>query len=185
MNKIPVFLYILLFMALQHVNAQQLLIEKVRDQFFSLDKTEGGALQLYKMLENDNLDKQPILLAYRGAVSAAAAGTVTGVGRKLHYFNYGKTELEKAVMLKPIDAEIRFLRLATQVNAPRFLGYNEDINSDKVIILKTLNSLNADHPNAYLYLRICRFLLTHAELNTTEKNTVKLLIIKFNTRNND
>ncbi|MFN8135695.1 MAG: hypothetical protein U0Z17_10920 [Bacteroidales bacterium] len=35
--------------------------------------------QLYKSLEKYDLSKDPLMLAYRGAASAASAGTVSGV----------------------------------------------------------------------------------------------------------
>lgn len=166
---------------LQNLSAQKPAIEKVREQFFALDKTEGGALKLYKSLGNADLSKDPVLLAYRGAASAASAGSVSGVFKKLEYFNSGKSELEKAVSLNPLNPEIRFLRLATQVSAPGFLGYTSDISNDKARIINTFNSVNANHPNAYLYLRICRFMQAHAELTASEINTVNQLVVKFNT----
>jgi len=175
-------LFLFFFVSFIQISAQQPSIEKVREQFFAWDKTEDGALKLYKTLEKADLSKDPVMMAYRGASSAAAAGSVSGVKNKLAYFNRGKSELEKAVSLKHLDAEIRFLRLATQLNAPGFLGYTGDIKNDKSIIINTLNSVSANHPNSYLYLRICRFMLAHAELDSSEKNTVNQLIVKFNTK---
>jgi len=165
---------------IQFLRAQQVSLEKVREQFFNFDKTEDGPLKLYKSLENIDLTKDAILLAYRGASSAAAAGSVSGVRKKLDYFNRGKGELEKAVTMKPLDAEIRFLRLATQLGAPGFLGYSGDKKNDKAMIITTLSSVPANHSNAYLYQRICSFMLLHADLNANEKVTVNQLLIKFN-----
>lgn len=179
------FVYVILltgFTGFQNVSAQQLKIETVREQFFTMHKSEDGALNLYKSLEKYDLTKDPVLLAYRGAASAASAGLVGGVRKKLEYFNRGRSELEKAVSLKHLDAEIRFLRLATQLNAPGFLGYTSDIRNDKAIIINTLNSVSANHPNVYLYQRICHFMLAHADLNASEKTTVNQLIVKFNTK---
>jgi hypothetical protein len=168
------------FSGIQYLNAQQVSIEKVRDQFFNFDKTVDGPLKLCKSLENVDLSKDPVLLAYRGASSAAAAGSVSGVRKKLEYFNRGKGELEKAVSMKSLDAEIRFLRLATQLGAPGFLGYAGDKKNDKYMIISTLTSVPANHSNAYLYQRICSFMLVHADLNANEKLTVDQLLIKFN-----
>ncbi len=171
--------FFLISLITQNAVAQQETIERVRDQYFMLSKTEDAALKLYKSLEKDNLNTNPVLLAYRGASSAAAAGTVSGVRKKLEFFNRGKDELEKAVGLKPLDAEIRFLRLATQLNAPGFLGYSSEIKNDKAIIIKTLQSVSANHPNAYLYQRICSFMLSYADLEPSEKATVSQLVTKF------
>jgi hypothetical protein len=181
LNIVIIFLFLAGF-GVFDLSAQQLTLEKVREQFFAWDKTEDGALKLYNSLSTADLSKDPVILAYRGASSAAAAGSVSGVRKKIEYFNRGKSELEKAVSLRHLDAEIRFLRLATQVNAPGFLNYNTDIKNDKSIIINTLNSVTSNHPNAYLYLRICRFMLAHVELNASEKNTVNQLIVKFNTK---
>ena len=171
--------FFLLGLAAQEIKAQQVSIEKVRDQFFMLSKTEDAALKLYLSMEKTDLSKNPVLLAYRGASSAAAAGYVSGVRKKLEFFNHGKDELEKAVGLKPLDAEIRFLRLATQLNAPGFLGYSSEIKNDKAIIIKTLQSVDANHQNAYLYHQICGFMLSNADLEPIEKATVNQLFIKF------
>lgn len=182
MRKFVVWLLVLFCLGIVNLKAQNIVIEKVRDQFFSLDKVNDGALQLFKSMEKSDLSKDPVLLAYRGASSAASAGSVSGVRRKLYSFNHGKSELEKAVRIKPLDAEIRFLRLATQLNAPGFLGYNGDIEADKAIILQALKGVNSNHPNVYLYLRICRFIQSHAELSEPEKSTVNQLIVKFDTK---
>ncbi|MFZ4546038.1 MAG: hypothetical protein ACOYN4_01305 [Bacteroidales bacterium] len=166
----------------QNVGAQQLQIEVVRGLFFKMDKTPDGALKLYNTMAKADLSKTPVLLAYRGASSAAAAGSVSGVWNKLEYFNRGKSELEKAVSLKPNDIEIRFARLATQVNAPGFLGYSGNIGDDKAIIIKTLGSISANDQNVYLYQQICKFMVTQADLNKEEKVAVNQLVVKFNTK---
>ncbi len=176
------FIFLVFFAGGPTLNAQQPQIETVREQFFSLDKRVDGALKLYQSMEKNDLSKDPVMLAYRGAASAASAGSVSGVRKKLEYFNRGKGELEKAVGMKHLDAEIRFLRLATQTNAPGFLGYSSDIGNDKAVIINTLNIVSANHPNAYLYLRICRFMLDHVKLDASDKNTINQLVVKFNTK---
>jgi hypothetical protein len=178
--KNSLIILLIFFIGIQYLNAQQVSIEMVRDQFLNFDKSVDGPLKLYKLLENVDLTKDPVLLAYRGASSAAAAGSVSGVRKKLDYFNRGKGELEKAVSMKPLDAEIRFLRLATQLGAPGFLGYSADKKNDKAMIINTLSSVPANHSNAYLYQRICSFMLLHADLSANEKATVNQLLIKFN-----
>ena len=181
MEKVIFLFIVMLTVGFKELHSQQPALEKVREQFFAWDKTENGAFKLYNSLANADLSGDPVLLAYRGASSAAAAESVSGVRKKLEYFNRGKSELEKAVGMKHLDAEVRFLRLATQVNAPGFLGYTGDIRNDKAVIIKTMVSVGANHPNAYLYLRICRFLIAHVQLDDPEKNTVNQLIVKFNT----
>ncbi len=178
--RLALLFFVLYCLSTHGLKAQHLPIDKVRMQYFALDKSENAALLLFQSLENIDLAKDPLLLAYRGAASAAAAGSVSGVYRKLDYFNRGKSELDKAIFLDRSDPEIRFLRLATQLKAPWFLGYRSDIESDKSMLLKTLVATPANHPNAYLYQQICRFLLAYADLEKSEKDVVNQLIVKFN-----
>jgi len=180
MRKLLLLFFALFILGNNMLKAQPMALDKVRDQFFTMDRAEGVAFQLFKSLEKYDLSKDPLMLAYRGAASAASAGTVSGVRKKLEYFNNGKSELEKAVALKPLDAEIRFLRLATQLKAPGFLGYNDDIKNDKTIIIQTLSNVSPNHSNAYLYLRMCRFIMYNGDLDKAERNTVNQLIAKFN-----
>jgi hypothetical protein len=159
--------------------AQQVPINKIRDQYFGMKEVKDGALNLYFRLKPLTLEKNPVMLAYRGAASAASAGSVSGVNKKLQYFNNGKAELEQAVELAPLDLEIRFLRLATQLNAPSFLGYHGNIEEDKKLIISSLTKISLTDPNAYLYRRISGFLLTTDILKAEERKTVSLLNERF------
>lgn len=179
MKKKLLIIFAALLLGVPAVHAQQMPIEKVRDLFFAMDRSEGMAFQLYKALEKNDLTTDPLMMAYRGAASAASAGTVSGVRKKLEYFNNGKRELEKAVAIRPLDMEIHFLRLATQLNAPGFLGYNDDIKNDKAIVIQALSKLGPNPTNAYLYLRMCRFLVNNAELSKEERIAVNQIIYKL------
>jgi hypothetical protein len=173
-----VFMFGLVFHSLL-LSAQQVAIEKIRNQYFSMNKVKEGSLNLYYMLKPLDLSKNPVMLAYRGASSAAAAGTVSGPYKKLQYFSNGKAELEKAIILLPADLEIRFLRLATQLNAPAFLGYNKDIKADVSMIVSSLSLVKPHDPNAYLYSRISDFLLQSDKLDAGERKSVILSKEKF------
>lgn len=182
MIRIVVLTCLFTFLLVKFSSSQSLELERVRNDFFAMGNSENGSLTLFKSLEHANLSNNPVMLAYRGASGAAAAGSVSGVRKKLQYFNQGKDELEKAVAQKPLDVEIRFLRLATQVNAPDFLGYSGDIMNDRKLIINALSSIPGNHPNAYLYQRICEFIFRYCKLQTAEKNTVKQLVEKFKSK---
>jgi hypothetical protein len=164
-----VFILLMLSSAFGQQNSSVMQLEKVREQFFGMKNEKDGALNLYFRLKPLDLSTNPLLKAYRGAASAASAGSVEGVYRKLQYFNTGKSELEEAVKASPSNPEIRFLRLATQVNAPGFLGYNKDIESDKKMLINTFSSMSGTEPNAYLYYRIAGFMLDLKVLNQQEQ----------------
>jgi len=165
------------------LKAQSTQKEAIRDQFFRMNEVKEGALNLYFRLKPLDLPGNPVLLAYRGAASAASAGSVGGPQKKLQYFSRGKSELEQAVRLKPADAEIRFLRMATQLNAPGFLGYSGEIESDKKVILSVLSSADHNDPNTYLYFRIADFLLKTDILTPLEKKQLQLTKQELTTKN--
>ncbi|MBK7029787.1 MAG: hypothetical protein IPH45_11460 [Bacteroidales bacterium] len=168
------YLLLLVFIfQLTHIStAQSVKVESVRNDFFAMQMVEDGALKLYFRLKPLDLKKNPVLMAYRGASSAAAAGSVSGVHKKLQYFSKGKDELENAVKSSPQDAEIRFLRLATQLNAPGFLGYSANISEDKELIINKMSLIESNDPNSYLYSRIAAFLLKTEILTPKEQQIV-------------
>lgn len=165
--KYPVLTLTALLFAL-FVGAQPVKLEKVRDDFFGMKSSDNGALNLYFKLKPLDLSAYPVLMAYRGASSAASAGSVSGVNKKLQYFNKGREELEKAVKSKPGDVEIRFLRLATQLNAPAFLGYSGQVDADKKFIIQRLSMVGSNDPNAYFYARVADFLMDTEILSKQE-----------------
>ncbi len=178
MNKTFTIFLLLTSLLPGFINGQEIPIAKVRKLYFSMEKNDG-ARKLFALLEKADLSKQPVFLAYRGSALAASAASADGVFKKLDCFNRGKDEIEKAVALKPLDVEIRFVRLATQVSTPGFLGYRHEIEADKAFIIKSINCFPANQPNAYFYQRICMFLASKVELGKQERILVNQLIDKF------
>ncbi|MBK7213242.1 MAG: hypothetical protein IPH88_08130 [Bacteroidales bacterium] len=159
--------------------AQAPVIDKIRQQYFTMNQVDNGALNLYFRLKDQKISGDPALLAYRGASSAASAASVDGVRKKLQYFNNGKQELEQAIAMRPLDAELRFLRLATQLNAPGFLGYTNDIEADKKLILQAIASTAPNPSNSYLYSQISAFLLATDKLSVQERKQLIINKQKF------
>lgn len=73
-------------------------------------------------------------LAYLGGVQTIWAKHVFNPISKINTFNEGKRNIERAVSLEPENAEIRFVRLSVQKNAPGFLGYSSHISEDIAFI---------------------------------------------------
>jgi len=182
MSRFPatVFISAVLFLSqAADIFGQQTSLEKVRELYFGMKESMDGALNLYFRLKPLDLSGSPVLLAYRGVASAAAAGSVGGINKKMNYFSQGKSELEQAVKMRPGDLEIRFLRLATQLNAPSFLGYHGSVDEDKRLIVNLLTQFKPNEPNAYLYHWISEFLLAIDILNPGERKKVLLVKEKF------
>ena len=88
-----------------------------------------------QMIEDlKDAEQTPLFLAYLGALQTIWANHVFSPMSKLKTFNQGKKNIEKAVSSDKDNAEIRFIRLSVQKNAPSFLGYNSMIKTDEAFL---------------------------------------------------
>jgi len=163
--------------------SQEVNLDKVRSLYFSMDTDLSAVLKLSRLLDAKKQTSETVLMAYRGASSAASAGVVDGVQNKFSCFSKGKTDLEQAVRLNPENPEIRFLRLATQTNTPGFLFYKMNIREDKKIVLEGLPRLLSSEEDHSLALNMARFLLKFDSLTGREKQLVNQLRLRYE-RNN-
>lgn len=76
-----------------------------------------------------------IYRAYLGAYQTIWANHVINPISKLNTFKKGKNNLELSIKNSPHNIEIKFLRYTIQKKAPKFLGYYENINNDRLFIL--------------------------------------------------
>ncbi len=76
--------------------------------------------------------------------------------------------LEQALNSDSTNIELRYLRLTIQTNVPAFLGYNNNINSDKKYLLDSLMALG----DIQLKNSIIEFLTNSDNTTTTEKQMV-------------
>lgn len=100
----------------------------------------------YKALAADNLniiedeittiEKSSIFEknAFVGTLLMKKSKLISNPANKLSCFKEGMSMLEKAIEKDKTNPEYRFLRLLIQENAPRFLGYYENLDEDSKII---------------------------------------------------
>lgn len=55
-------------------------------------------------------------------------------------FNEGKELLEDLISENFDDVELRYLRYTIQLNTPKFVGYNKNIDEDRAIIIRYIKS---------------------------------------------
>jgi len=79
--------------------------------------------------------------AYEGALEMKKAGLVSNPKDKLSLFKTGHDKLELEIKQTPSNTEYRLLRLMIQENAPGFLGYNDNLEGDKKMIVSNFNTL--------------------------------------------
>jgi hypothetical protein len=77
---------------------------------------------------------------YEGALLMRKAGLTRGPKEKLYLFKTGHKSLEKAISKDQNNIEYRFLRLIIQENAPKILGYKDDVEKDSQYIRENFKS---------------------------------------------
>lgn len=92
-------------------------------------------------LEKESMD-EPLIRAYKGTLLMKKAGLIKGAFNKLEMFKEGHKLLEDEIQKYPKNTEYRFLRLTIQEHAPKILGYNENLEEDKLFINQHYQSLS-------------------------------------------
>lgn len=82
-------------------------------------------------------------LAYLGALQTIRANHVFSPITKLSTFKEGKKNIEQAINKEPNNAELRFIRLSIQKNAPSFLGYKSNMKEDTEFIRKNRHQIES------------------------------------------
>lgn len=98
--------------------------------------------ELIERLATCDKNDHPLHFGYKGVATMMMAQYVSNPFTKLAYFEKGKRMLEIAIATDKNNAELRFLRLATQIKAPSFLGYKDHIQSDKSFLLGAVGKLS-------------------------------------------
>ena len=79
--------------------------------------------------------------AYDGVLLMKKAGLVKKPKDKLGFFKEGRIKLETAILNDRDNAELQFLRLTIEENAPKIVRYRSDIQNDKTNIIKNYKTL--------------------------------------------
>lgn len=130
---------ILLFLISFNINGVD--IDFVRTNYTASIKDKQLCSRMISELKKKN--DRPINLGYLGGLQTIWANHVFNPINKLKTFKEGKNNIEKAIKLDPENVELRFIRLSIQKNAPSFLGYNSNINSDKEFIKSNQKTISS------------------------------------------
>ncbi len=119
--------------------SSELTISDVRAIFKNAAFEEQACTKLIYSLKNQ-ASKYSVFAAYKASGLMMNAKYVGNPLEKLSTFSKGKKLLEQTISKDPNNLEIRFLRLAMQVNTPSFLGYSDAIPRDKKFILQNIKT---------------------------------------------
>jgi hypothetical protein len=87
---------------------------------------------------------------YEGALLMKKAGLLRRPKERLSFFKQGRIKLETAMLADNDNTEFHFLRLAIEEHAPKIVKYHNDIEKDKVLVVKNFKNLPAAVRHAIL-----------------------------------
>lgn len=146
------------------MTAQNSELDKVRNLYNKAADEEKAASALLKLTENKNRT-EPVLLGYKAAANMVMAKHVGNPFKKMSHFNKGKDIFSTAIAADEGNLELRFLRFAVQAEAPGFLGYRNNLEEDKILLLKGVGQI--DDP--VLQGMVLNYLRTSKGLSAAEK----------------
>ena len=122
-----------------------------------------------EIMQTLDVKNNPILLCYKGMSYMIQAKHNINPISKLSSFNKGKEYLESAIKIDLANVETRFMRYSIQTNTPAMLGYNQQINEDKALIIKAWNNIK----DIDLKQKIKDFMLKSTYCSVKEKSVFK------------
>lgn len=145
-------------------------VEKVRTLYQQAVYDEEKCKELITLLKPYNAENNPLFLGYKAGATMMMAKYSTSPFSKLSYFKKGKKMLEKAIVADKSNIELRFLRFAAQTNTPSFLAYNDNIETDRSILLESIGHVT----DISLRKIIIKFLKNSSYLTTKQKQELPI-----------
>ena len=112
--------------------------DSVRMQYHQANSKESLE-SFISVLEKSNL---PVSEVYLASAYMQKAKYVFSPYNKLKYFNKGKDMLEAFLSKNPNSVDGKYVRYLVQRNAPSFLGYSSEIESDREFIKEHIDKAN-------------------------------------------
>lgn len=122
----------------------------VREAYRMAFENEEATKKLYDDLTVVGKNDDPVLIAYKGAVTTMMAIYAKGVKNKKSFFKTGRDLLEHAIATAPENVEIRCIRLSVQENVPRITGYHKNREEDIQFIIENYDSMKDEGAKAFI-----------------------------------
>lgn len=152
---------------IDHAGARALFLEAGSDSC--------KARELFNVLDKQPVEKNAVLLAYKGVAETMLARCTKRNIEKLSVFNSGRRNLERALAMDPLNWEIRFLRFQLQTQIPALLNYNH-FREDKPFLLEKLPQAVREEPDKYFMGTVIQILILSGEFSKAENRRLENLI---------
>ena len=119
-------------------------LETLRQDYRDASESEDATKTLYDDLTAIGKNDDPVLVAYKGAVTTMMADYAQDIKGKKTFFKEGRELLEYAIETDSNNVEIRCIRLSVQENVPKITGYHKNKDEDKQFILDNYSSMQIE-----------------------------------------
>lgn len=146
MHKISL---LILFLSLMEIKAQSLDMKDIRVDFKYGVKDENICLENLNLLSKyagSSVEK-----GYLAAYQIFMAKHTFNPFKKMSHFNKGKDQLEELIAQEPENVELRYIRLCIQFYSPKILGYQINIEEDKMYVMNNLYKLKDKDTRKLIY----------------------------------
>lgn len=123
-------------------------IKEVVEEFHALKTKESEVV----FVEKYTLSSRPSILGYVCAIEMKQAQYNYNPISKIKIFKQTKEKLDLLIQSNPSNVHLRYVRLLLQETLPGILGYDSNIEEDKIFLSKTLDvSVDLDYLYLYIY----------------------------------
>lgn len=125
-------------------------IGEIRTLYEKSVTDESACSKLIEILSPYTESNNPLYAGYRASAIMMMAKHAFNPFSKMSYFRKGKNILESAIKADDKNVELRFLRFNAQTHTPSFLGYNSDIDSDKIFLEISFQKITDENLKTFL-----------------------------------
>ena len=136
-SKITV-LILLLILSNSYSTVKAKELQDIRKSYIDCDISKESSKAFFELAEKSDL-KNNVNKAYLAAAKMVKAKFGINPISKLLLFKAGRDELEKLIKSEPNNIEMKYIRLAIQHTAPKFLSYRDNLEQDKLALIKYLS----------------------------------------------
>jgi hypothetical protein len=121
-------------------------------------------------------NRSSLINGYMGTLQALKAKHAWNPYFKIKYLNDSEKTFKGAVTNDPHNIEIRFMRFSIEHNVPKFLGYTKNLETDRLEMIKQIDSKNYASADKQLVKTIINFLIESKRCTPAEhKNLTRHL----------
>lgn len=134
-------------------------LSTIRKDYVLAVEDEQSTRELHQALTSVAQDGDYVLLAYKGAVSTLMAKHAKKIRDKRAFFKEGANLIDYAIEQEPDNIELRYIRLSVQENAPKIVGYDQNIPEDKQVLITNFKNVNSSELKALIRNYVSQSLL--------------------------